>query len=129
MGVIPTQRETGSPTPGGPACLHGEDDGTQARATFPGGPLAPGNARGLTRAALAGWRERGLTVPDRLADEVVVVVSELVTNAVVHAGTDVGLVCRLEPDSGSCVVEVSDRHPSRAPASRRTKAPIARMKP
>ncbi|GGV60290.1 MULTISPECIES: SpoIIE family protein phosphatase [Streptomyces] len=116
MGVIPTQRETGSPAPGGSARPHGEDGGTQARATFPGGPLAPGNARGLTRTALAGWRERGLTVPDRLADEVVVVVSELVTNAVVHAGTDVDLVCRLEPDSGSCVVEVSDRHPSRAPA-------------
>jgi serine phosphatase RsbU (regulator of sigma subunit) len=46
-----------------------------------------------------------------------VVVSELVTNAVVHAGTDVGLDCRLEPagNTAALVVEVSDQHPSRTP--------------
>jgi serine phosphatase RsbU (regulator of sigma subunit)/anti-sigma regulatory factor (Ser/Thr protein kinase) len=113
MGVIPTQRETASPAPGAPA-RPGAPACAQARATLPGGPLAPGTARALVRAALAEWRERGLNVPDRLDDEILVVVSELVTNAVVHAGTDVELTCRLEPDSGTCVVEVADRHPSRA---------------
>ncbi|MFD7991867.1 SpoIIE family protein phosphatase [Streptomyces mexicanus] len=113
MGVIPTQRETASPAPGAPA-RPGAGACAQARATLPGGPLAPGTARALVRAALTEWRERGLNVPDRLDDEILVVVSELVTNAVVHAGTDVELTCRLEPDTGTCVVEVADRHPARA---------------
>lgn len=61
---------------------------------------------------------------ERLAEDTTLVVSELVTNAVVHAGTDVELACRLEEDPehpghpGGCravVVEVSDHHPSRAP--------------
>ncbi|NEA52304.1 ATP-binding protein, partial [Streptomyces sp. SID10815] len=90
---------------------------------MPGGPHAPGSARTLARATLAEWRGRGLAVPDRLADDVMVVVSELVTNAVVHAGTDVELVCRLEPETGACVVEVSDQHPSRAPRDHRAPTP------
>jgi serine phosphatase RsbU (regulator of sigma subunit)/anti-sigma regulatory factor (Ser/Thr protein kinase) len=67
------------------------------------------------RTALKEWADSGPDVPDRLAEDVLVVVSELVTNAVVHAGTEVELTCRLEPDTGACVVEVSDHHPSRAP--------------
>ncbi|OLZ66697.1 protein phosphatase [Streptomyces sp. IMTB 2501] len=53
-------------------------------------------------------------VSARLADDAMAVVSELVTNAVVHAGTDVEVDWRLEED-GAFVVEVCDRHPSRAP--------------
>ncbi|MFF8590484.1 SpoIIE family protein phosphatase [Streptomyces sp. NPDC015220] len=114
MGVIPTQRETVPRASGVPAppCAGAC---TEERATLPGGPHAPGAARALARAALTEWLDLGLTVPDRLADDVLVVVSELVTNAVVHAGTDVELICRLEPETGACVVEVSDQHPSRAP--------------
>nr|WP_246458968.1 SpoIIE family protein phosphatase [Streptomyces himalayensis] len=37
------------------------------------------------------------SVAERLIDDALVLVSELVTNAVVHAGTDVELLCRLEP--------------------------------
>ncbi|MEU6658790.1 ATP-binding SpoIIE family protein phosphatase [Streptomyces sp. NPDC046821] len=51
-----------------------------------------------------------------LVDNAVLLASELVTNAVVYAGTDITVVCRLEqhPDTGvAVVVEVADRHPSR----------------
>ncbi|WP_434099726.1 SpoIIE family protein phosphatase [Streptomyces minutiscleroticus] len=70
------------------------------RTSLPGNPLAPGAARRFVRAVLADWTR--LAVPgadgitDRLAEDASVVVSELVTNAVVHAGTDVDLLCRLE---------------------------------
>ncbi|CAM5731012.1 hypothetical protein SALBM311S_00884 [Streptomyces alboniger] len=91
----------------------------EAHSTLPGSPLAPGSARALLRAALAEWRERELPgtehLGDRLAGDAVVVVSELVTNAVVHAGTDVEVSCRVEAETGSLVVEVLDHHPSRAP--------------
>ncbi|MFI6623879.1 SpoIIE family protein phosphatase [Streptomyces sp. NPDC050528] len=117
MGAIPTQRETTWRAPDAPA-HHGADRRTTVRATLSGSPLAPGSARGLVRAALREWAELGLPgtekLTDRLADDAMVVVSELVTNAVVHAGTDVELVCRLE-DTDSIVVEVADHHPSRAP--------------
>ncbi|GAB2843663.1 hypothetical protein GCM10027074_07860 [Streptomyces deserti] len=97
----------------------GAQELTRAHATLAGSPLAPGSARALVRAALAEWAELGLPgtahLTDRLADDATVVVSELVTNAVVHAGTDVELSCRLEEDTGALVVEVSDHHPSRAP--------------
>ncbi|MEU2878388.1 ATP-binding protein, partial [Streptomyces sp. NPDC007070] len=122
MGAIPTQRETVPRATGVPAppCAGAH---TEAHTTLPGGPLAPGSARALARATLAEWRGRGLTVADRLADDVLVVVSELVTNAVVHAGTDVELILRLEPDTGACVVEVADQHPSRAPRDHRAPTP------
>ncbi|WP_053669134.1 SpoIIE family protein phosphatase [Streptomyces sp. NRRL B-1140] len=98
---------------------------TRAHATLPGTSLAPGAARALVREALAGWTGLGLPgaehLTDRLADDATLVVSELVTNAVVHAGTDVETAFRLEgavggtPDTTAVVVEVSDHHPSRAP--------------
>ncbi|WP_253915628.1 SpoIIE family protein phosphatase [Streptomyces sp. NRRL S-31] len=96
--AIPTQRES-EPGPG-----------TRGRATLPGSPLAPASARALVRAALDG----GPAVPPRLADDALAVVSELVTNAVVHAGTEVRVDWLLE-DTGAFVIEVRDRHPSRAP--------------
>ncbi|WP_405831769.1 SpoIIE family protein phosphatase [Streptomyces sp. NBC_01176] len=104
---------------------HRADLETVVRAALPGTPLAPGAARRLVREALADWAALALpgaeTVGERLRDDAVVIVSELVTNAVVHAGTDVELVCRLEigDDAGpgaldAVIVEVSDHHPSRA---------------
>ncbi|KUN72918.1 protein phosphatase [Streptomyces canus] len=117
MGAIPAQRESAArasdvPTRDGDALPH-------AHATLPGGPLAPGSARALLRAAFTEWAELALPgtefLTDRQADDAVVVVSELVTNAVIHAGTDVELDCRLEAHTGALVVEVLDHHPSRAP--------------
>lgn len=67
----------------------------RAHATLSGSSLAPGAARALVRSALAEWTRLGLPgtehLTDRLADDATLVVSELVTNAVVHAGTDVEL--------------------------------------
>ncbi|MFJ2769590.1 SpoIIE family protein phosphatase [Streptomyces sp. NPDC087300] len=121
MGSIPTQRETAfrssansGPTPGPSAVV---------RTSLPGNPLAPAAARKFVRAALADWTELGVPaaagVTDRLADDAVLLVSELVTNAVVHAGTAVELLCRLDEaapgeDAETLVIEVSDHHPSRA---------------
>ncbi|MEU6670680.1 SpoIIE family protein phosphatase [Streptomyces sp. NPDC046727] len=99
MAAIPTQRES--------ATQPGE---TQGQAMLPGSPLAPGSARALLRAAL----DKVPGVSARLADDAMAVVSELVTNAVVHAGTDVQVDWRLE-ETGALVVEVRDQHPSRAP--------------
>nr|WP_203685604.1 ATP-binding SpoIIE family protein phosphatase [Streptomyces sp. SID14515] len=94
-----------------------------SRTSLPGIPLAPSAARRFVRAALAEWT--GLGVPaavgfsDRLADDAVTVTNELVTNAVVHAGTTVDLVLRLEEEGGddeptaALVLEVTDHHPAR----------------
>ncbi|MEW2623493.1 SpoIIE family protein phosphatase [Streptomyces sp. NPDC048106] len=95
MAAIPTQRETVSRTRGSHA--------------LPGGPLAPGSARALVRDALA-----EAPVAPRLVDDAMAVVSELVTNAVVHAGTEISLDWYLD-DNGAFVVEVGDRHPARPP--------------
>lgn len=120
MGAIPAQRETDPGVSDAPEPRSALPR-ARAHATLAGSSLAPGAARALLRAALSEWAELGLPgtehLTDRLAGDTVVVVSELVTNAVVHAGTDVGLDCRLEPaeNTAALVVEVSDHHPSRAP--------------
>ncbi len=96
-----------------------------ARTSLPGNSLAPGAARRFIRAALADWAEPGPQGPAQLAycgEEFVyeagILVNELVTNAVVHAGTTVDLLCRLESgdatEPAALVIEVSDHHPARA---------------
>ncbi|GAB7033579.1 ATP-binding SpoIIE family protein phosphatase [Streptomyces sp. NPDC021749] len=101
------------------------------RAGLPGDPQAAAAARRFVRSAFAEWAAQRLSgterFTDRLVDEAVLLVSELVTNAVVHAGTTIELLCRLdpapgpepgpEPDPGDApapavVIEVSDRHPT-----------------
>ncbi|MFI7315855.1 SpoIIE family protein phosphatase [Streptomyces venezuelae] len=93
------------------------------RTSLPGNPLAPAAARKFVRAALADWTELGVPaaagITDRLADDAVLLVSELVTNAVVHAGTDVELMCRLDEvvpgeTTETLLIEVADHHPARA---------------
>ncbi|MFC8360430.1 SpoIIE family protein phosphatase [Streptomyces griseorubiginosus] len=122
MGAIPAQRES---------VAHGADTHALApvrvRATFPGTPLTPGAARALLRATLSEWVELALPgsefLTPRQSDDAVVVVSELVTNAVVHAGTEVELDGRLEAHTGALVIEVLDHHPSRAPRDGDTGTP------
>ncbi|MFG2457928.1 SpoIIE family protein phosphatase [Streptomyces sp. NPDC048523] len=118
MGAIPAQRESVARASDPPA-RGGDGTLPHVHAAFPGGPLAPGSARALLRAAVAEWAELALPgtefLSDRQGDDAVVVVSELVTNAVVHAGTDIEVDCRLEAHTGALVVEVLDHHPSRAP--------------
>ncbi|MFF4540582.1 SpoIIE family protein phosphatase [Streptomyces aureus] len=121
MGAIPTQRESTACAPGALA-HHRAGRDLVSHTSLPGTPLAPAAARRFLRDTLEHWT--GGAVPGaeiidgRLADDATVVVSELVTNAVVHAGTDVDLVCRLERQTdgppGPLVIEVSDHHPSRA---------------
>ncbi|MEU6989490.1 ATP-binding SpoIIE family protein phosphatase [Streptomyces sp. NPDC046465] len=128
MGSIPLQRETdfrsSAPAPDrpGPSVVVGT--------SLPGNSLAPAAARKFVRAALADWTELGVPAAagftDRLADDSVLLVSELVTNAVVHAGTAVELLCRLDDappgeSAGALVIEVSDHHPSRAVRSEQTR--------
>ncbi|MET9860145.1 SpoIIE family protein phosphatase [Streptomyces smyrnaeus] len=80
------------------------------RTELPGNALAAGAARGFARAALGRWGVRGTA-----AEDVVLLVSELVTNAVVHAGTSVEVECRYA--AGVVYAEVADRHPARRVAA------------
>ncbi|MEU9335893.1 SpoIIE family protein phosphatase [Streptomyces sp. NPDC048290] len=140
MGAIPAQRESVGPGSGGcgetpasfgpsmpplhhtasppdpvPSPLPAAPQDVCLRASLCGGPLAPGAARGLVRAALTEWGGRELRGGGpRQVDDTLAVVSELVTNAVIHAGTDIELACRLDTVTGDLYVEVSDQHPSRA---------------
>ncbi|WP_328747434.1 SpoIIE family protein phosphatase [Streptomyces sp. NBC_00285] len=120
MGAIPVQREwvaraSVAPVVGDGALPHAA---AYVQATLPGVPFALASARALLRDTIAEWTELGLPgtefLTDRQADDGVAVVSELVTNAVVHAGTEVELRCRLEARTGALVIEVLDHHPSRA---------------
>lgn len=112
--------------PGGPAAGAGAADGPAVRsrrASLPGDPQAAAAARRFVRATFADWTGRRLTgaegLTDRLADEAVLLVSELVTNAVVHAGTTVELRCRLDPEPGRDgdpqAYRCRDREPYEAP--------------
>ncbi|WP_260333599.1 SpoIIE family protein phosphatase [Streptomyces beigongshangae] len=73
---------------------------------MPGNPFAPGTARRFVRSVLAQWAELASheeeLITDRLVGDALVVVSELVTNAVVHAGTDVELLCRFDHCADDC---------------------------
>lgn len=119
MGSIPVQRETAVRTarPSGPPA----GVPSVVRTSLPGNPLSPSAARRFVRAALADWTALGLPAAtgftDQLADDSVLIASELVTNAVVHAGTTVEMLLRLEGAAGeeqpALVIEVSDHHPSR----------------
>lgn len=76
---------------------------------FDGTPQTPAAARRFVRRVLGEWRL------NHLAEDAVLLTSELVTNAVVHAGTGIELTCRL--DAGAVPpkleIEVDDQHPGR----------------
>ncbi|MGW4896857.1 SpoIIE family protein phosphatase [Kitasatospora sp. NPDC004240] len=77
----------------------------RAAATFDPDGRSASAARAFVRDALLGW---GLP---EVVDDAVVLVSELVTNAVVHAGTAAEVCCLRE--DGTIRVEVTDHHPER----------------
>ncbi|MCG0289233.1 SpoIIE family protein phosphatase [Streptomyces sp. PSAA01] len=111
-----------------------------SRTTLPGSVRAPGAARTFVRTALTGRSAAEAFAPvaldERSIDDAVLLVSEVVTNAVLHAGTRVEVVCRLQPGDGPAdegdpvgqpdeaslpadaprrpgiVVEVADLHPA-----------------
>ncbi|MGW2111833.1 SpoIIE family protein phosphatase [Streptomyces sp. NPDC001948] len=93
-----------------------------SRKGLPADQLAASRAREFVRAALQGWTAAlddapaPARIPEELVDDAVLLVSELVTNAVMYAGTDIDVVCRVERNPATragVVVEVGDRHPSR----------------
>ncbi|CAL9443746.1 SpoIIE family protein phosphatase [Streptomyces sp. enrichment culture] len=81
------------------------------RTELPGNALAAAAARGFARAALDEWGASAGSAADA-----VLLISELVTNAVVHAGTSVELECRF--GAGVVYAQVADRHPARRVAAR-----------
>ena len=87
-------------------------DGLVATAAYQPEPTAAAAARRFVRDTLQTWLIGGATVAgDGLIDDAVLLTSELVTNAVVHAGTPVEVTCKLA--SGGLEVVVSDEHPAR----------------
>ena len=86
-------------------------DGRQnlvAAADFEPDPSAAAAARRFVREILISG---GLSGDDDLVTDAVLLASELVTNAVVHAGTPVQLTCKV--DGTNIEVSVLDRHPAR----------------
>ncbi|MBB1258574.1 SpoIIE family protein phosphatase [Streptomyces alkaliterrae] len=77
----------------------------RAAATFEPVGRSVAAARAFVRDTLHGW---GL---QEVVDDAVVLTSELVTNAVVHAGTTAEVICLR--DREGVRVEVADRHPER----------------
>jgi serine phosphatase RsbU (regulator of sigma subunit)/PAS domain-containing protein len=78
----------------------------RAAATFEPVGRSVASARGFVRDTLQGW---GFS---EVVDDAVVLASELVTNAVVHAGTAAEVLCLRHEHSVR--VEVADRYPKRA---------------
>lgn len=75
-----------------------------SRTTLPADDSAASAARAFVRAVLTEWTDPAIPaspkITGRLVDDAVLLVSELVTNAVVHAGTTIEVICRLEAGHG-----------------------------
>jgi GAF domain-containing protein/anti-sigma regulatory factor (Ser/Thr protein kinase) len=85
-------------------------DDLVATAAYQPEPAAAAAARRFVRETLRTWQVAGQSASqDELVDDAVLLTSELVTNAVVHAGTPVQVTCRLA--HGAVEVVVLDRHP------------------
>lgn len=82
-----------------------------ASAAYQPEPKAAAAARRFVRDTLQAWVVTAAADGHGLVDDAVLLTSELVTNAVVHAGTPVQVTCRLA--DGAVEVVVSDGHPGR----------------
>jgi GAF domain-containing protein/anti-sigma regulatory factor (Ser/Thr protein kinase) len=83
-----------------------------ASAAYRPEPAAVAAARKFVRETLQSWLETGPGPGDAgLVDDAVLLTSELVTNAVVHAGTQVHVTCKLAASAVEVVVR--DSHPAR----------------
>ncbi|NEE08240.1 SpoIIE family protein phosphatase [Streptomyces sp. SID7499] len=104
---LPQQRRE----PVGPAAQHVENRlrssviTARAAASFEPVGRSVASARSFVRDTLQGWGFADIV------DDAVVLTSELVTNAVVHAGTSADVLC-LRSDEGARI-EVADRYPER----------------
>ena len=91
---------------------------SQSRAAqFAAAPDAANQARRFVRETLTDWGKSGEYGLESVLDDALLLTSELVTNAIVHAGTAASVQCELRPgaDGGPAGirVEVADRHPSK----------------
>ncbi|MFE7898776.1 SpoIIE family protein phosphatase [Streptomyces sp. NPDC057424] len=106
-GALPQQRHE----PAGHAAQHVENRSrssvitARAAASFEPVGRSVASARSFVRDTLQGWGFADIV------DDAVVLTSELVTNAVVHAGTSADVLC-LRSDEGARI-EVADRYPER----------------
>jgi GAF domain len=100
--------------------LEARDD-LVATAAYQPVPAAAAAARRFVRDTLCSWELAGerrgpgdRDEPDTLVDDAVLLTSELVTNAVLHAGTPVQVTCRLLGDLSGGAVEIAvlDRRPA-----------------
>ncbi|MEV6296048.1 SpoIIE family protein phosphatase [Streptomyces sp. NPDC051896] len=105
--LMPQQRRE----PAGHAALHVDNRSrssvitARAAATFEPVGRSVATARSFVRDTLQGWGFADIV------DDAVVLTSELVTNAVVHAGTHADVLCLRAEDGVR--IEVSDRYPER----------------
>lgn len=86
-----------------------DDEENQARTLLAPEPTAASQARSFIRETLSNW---DTLLSQSATDDAVLLASELVANAVQHAGTDLEIGLRLDDDV--LEVAVTDRHPSRA---------------
>ncbi|GHH80238.1 hypothetical protein GCM10018793_34960 [Streptomyces sulfonofaciens] len=96
-------------------------EGSGSRTELPASQLAPSRARAFVRAVIA---ERALSTSslgppaERLANDAALLAGELTTNALIHAGTTMAVVCHAETAPGpqealtGARIEVVDRQPS-----------------
>jgi len=94
--------------------LEARDD-LVATAAYQPEPAAAAAARRFVRDTLRLWELTGQSdSQDALVDDAVLLTSELVTNAVLHAGTPVQVTCRLLADQSDGAVEIAvlDRRPA-----------------
>ena len=85
----------------------GPDD-LVASAAYQPEPTAAAAARRFVRDTLQTWAATGVVTDGHgLIDDAVLLTSELVTNAVVHAGTEVHLTCRLADDAVEAEITAS----------------------
>jgi anti-sigma regulatory factor (Ser/Thr protein kinase) len=90
-------------------------DDLVATAAYQPEPTAAAAARRFVRDTLRLWELTGRSArQDALVDDAILLTSELVTNAVVHAGTPVQVTCRLLGDEPDAEIEIAvlDRRPS-----------------
>jgi anti-sigma regulatory factor (Ser/Thr protein kinase) len=90
-------------------------DDLVATAAYQPEPAAAAAARRFVRETLRLWELTGRSArQDALVDDAILLTSELVTNAVLHAGTPVQVTCRLVGDQLDTAVEIAvlDRRPS-----------------
>ncbi|MFF8536076.1 SpoIIE family protein phosphatase [Streptomyces sp. SAS_267] len=103
--AVPTQERAGHGTPHADDRTRSSVITARAAASFEPVGRSVATARSFVRDTLQGWGFADIV------DDAVVLTSELVTNAVVHAGTSADVLC-LRSDDG-VRIEVADRYPER----------------